>query len=295
MPEERTGAEGLDGGEVDRRDGRDERGLGVAVAGLDEERRQPGQERDDDGGVREQLVARGLTVRPKRPRRLRREDERRDVVAVHGRGGGDDVERPPSKPALLEGEEQRQGREDDQRGDQGVGAGPGRVVDLERADREPGRGHRRGRAPHGAPPEQVHQRHARDARYEGGNPQRNRQLVAAREQPRQHEPQRRRLLRVVHDRQDVPERVVLDDRVQEQLVVVEADLKRRPPQDDRHHRERADDQPLRTWRPERNRRGAQEAVRREGPGVRRRVRQRFSATRGASRANVHTPSTQIAT
>ena len=233
MPEERTGAEASRRCRRQRRRWSDEPCFGRGVAGLNEERRQPRQEATTSPAFGKQPVARGLAVRPERPHRLGHQDERRDVVAVHGRDGSEDIKRPPPKPALLEGEEQRQGRKEEEHGDQGVGAGPGRVIDLERAERKPGGGHSsRPPAPRCAA-RQVDQRHARDARDEEGI---RSGIVRSSPRANSHEstnPRRGVFSGSCTTESTAPERVVVDDRVQEQLVVVEAGLNRRPPQDDR--------------------------------------------------------------
>ena len=189
---------------------------------LDEERRQP--RRRHVAGVRQQPLARGLAVCPERPHGLGHQDERRDVVAVHDRDGSEGIKRPPPKPALIEGEEQRQGGDEDERGDQSVGAAPGRVIDLERADREPGG---RPLVPAARPTVRRPNRPAARSRCRprGGDSQRNRQIVAAREQPLQHEPEAVVSSGSCTTDSTAPERVVVDDRVQ-LAALVEAGLKR---------------------------------------------------------------------
>ncbi len=223
------GRERLQGGEDVRRP----RGHVVAQAG------QPGRERQrGDRGRDERRPARGR-MRPQRPRELGREREDARVVAVHRGARGDAEGDPPARPPVLDRAQQRVRRAEQAHDHQRVAAGLGRVEEQEGGERGE-RGGEQGRAgAHRPRADRVDQRDRGRARQQRRQPQELVGELHPRGEPREHERQRRRDLRVAVDLRDhVPEAAGGDHPAGRELVGDEAVAQQRQPQDHAEDRER---------------------------------------------------------
>jgi hypothetical protein len=232
-----------------------ERGEDVGRRGVhvDPQPREPRQESHGRGRARRKRGAARLRVRPEDPQQLRGEREDARVVAVHRAGRRRRVDEPPAAPAAVDGDEQRERRQQHESDHQRIAARLGRVEDEERRQCRQDRGHERRAPSHGAHADGVDERDRGGAGEQRGKTQQLGFEADARRQPRQHERERRRDLRIgVHHRDHAPQVVRGDDPVRRQLVRHEAVADQEEPQrepDDRDQGDARDGHPRGRHRP----------------------------------------------
>ena len=173
---------------------------------------------------------------PRTPTRTGPRARRSPCSGCRRRGRHTPVGHPPAVPAVVEGDQQREGRRQDQRHEDAVAPRLGRVEDHERAQRRQRRRQQARAPPHRADTHRVHQRDRRHPGHQRRQPDRLRTQAGPGRQPRQHEAQRRRDLRGRRDRlHHSPQPMRRHHPIRRQLIA-EQILPRHPhPQHPTHH------------------------------------------------------------
>src|SRR5437588_1461589 len=230
-------AESLDRG---RREPGDAASLLVAVALLQEVRRDPGYVRQQHEGVGDEQLTDALAPRPGGPGNLGDQHEHAHVVRVDDGHHRHDVGNPPPAAIRVESLQEAQRRQGGEERERGIRAALRAVEDREWIERHDRRPRQARRSADCAQAEHVGERHQSDRERQRWEAEPDGRASQLRRSPHEVEEQRRRLLRVADDAHDVAHALVVDDAVHEQLVAEQAVPEQDGPQNERDDRQGPD-------------------------------------------------------